>query len=245
MRLSNFLRFQINNRSNARLSLEACFLCAAPAAALSLCGECLSALPRAKRPGCPQCALPTSDGNVCGRCLKKPPAFAATFAALDYRFPVDALVAAFKYGHRLALAPLFADLLHERLRDAEAVDVLLPMPLAKLRMRERGFNQSAEIAKRLAACMEVELALAGGRRVRETESQVALPWEARARNVRGAFACDLDLAGLRVAIVDDVMTTGATMNEFAKTLRKQGAKRIVAWTLARAGDVDIIARRDV
>jgi ComF family protein len=245
MPLSNFLGLEINNRLNARLSLEACFLCAAPAAGPSLCRDCLGALPRAKRPACPQCALPTSDGLLCGRCLKKPPAFDATFAVLDYGFPVDALIAAFKYGHRLQLAPLFADLFGERLRGAEAVDLLLPMPLAKLRLRERGFNQSAEIAKRLAARIEVELALAGGRRVRETESQVALPWDARARNVRGAFACDLDLAGLRVAIMDDVMTTGATMNEFAKTLRRQGAKRVVAWTLARAGEVDAIGRGDV
>ena len=149
-----------------------------------------------------------------------------------YRFPADGLIHAFKYRHQLPLAGTLAELM---LRAAPAAwpDVLIPVPLAPQRLRARGFNQALEIGRRLADRTGLPLMADGCERVRHGPPQVELPWKERAKNIRGAFACKTDLAGMRVAIVDDVMTTGATMNELAKILRQRGAAEVTAWVVAR------------
>ena len=107
------------------------------------------------------------------------------------------------------------------------------MPLSVERQRERGYNQAAEIARVVAARSGVPLLSAGVRRIRAAPPQAVLPWAARERNVRGAFACDVDLTGLRIAIIDDVMTTGASLSELAGTLRAAGAAGVENWIVAR------------
>lgn len=185
-------------------------------------------------PACPSCALPTTDGNLCGHCLNKTPYFTHTLAAFTYAFPVDALIQALKYGGNLAAAGPLAQTLGQRAITQALPDLLIPMPLHPSRLKERGFNQSAEIAKMLARTLHIPLALEACSKVRDTAPQASLPLKERGSNVKGAFACSMDLSGKRVAMVDDVMTSGATLNELAKILAKQGAAEISAWVVARA-----------
>ena len=209
-----------------------CFLCRGYAREL-LCTPCEADLPRLERALCPRCALESPDGAVCGRCLSEAPAYDATDAALAYEFPADALVHALKFRGELALAPLLSALLAQRLAGVFAVDCVVPVPLSAKRLRSRGYNQAAEIARPLAAAARSRLELALCVRPRDTPPQVDLPWAERSRNVRGAFHCTRSLSGVTVAVVDDVMTTGATLEEIASTLKRAGAARVVNWVVAR------------
>jgi len=205
-----------------------CFVCRGAAHEL-LCAACHAELPRLPSERCPRCALPTPLGAVCGRCLAEPPAYDATVAALAYDFPADALVHAFKFRGELALARFFARLLSSEI-DRHAVDRVIPVPLSRARLKTRGYNQAVEIARHLARG-KIDLATC----VREGDAppQMQLPWDERQRNVRGAFRCRTALAGATVAVVDDVMTTGATLDELARTLKRAGASRVVNWVVAR------------
>ena len=146
-------------------------------------------------------------------------------AAFTYAYPVDALIQALKYGGQLALAGWFAHKLQQRIGDAAGVDLIVPLPLHPARLAERGFNQAAEIAKALSRLSGIAMDAGLARRVRNTAPQTDLPWREREANMRQAFSCEHDLAGLSIAVIDNVMTTGATLNEFARTLKKSGAAR--------------------
>ena len=165
--------------------------------------------------------------------MNRTPAFDDSVAAFDYGFPVDVLIQQFKYSHQLALAPWLADRLLVCLSGIPLPQAALAMPLSRARLSERGFNQSLEIAKPLCRALGLSLLPHACERIRDTESQTTLPWKERAKNVRGAFACRENFAGKHIAIVDDVMTTGASVNELAKTLKKSGAGRVSAWVIAR------------
>jgi ComF family protein len=210
-----------------------CALCGAECGAELICEQCQRALPYHDVPCCPQCALPTPDGGRCGRCLAHPPAFDRTRAAFDYRYPLAELVHAFKYGSNLALGKFLADALIGAVRAETWPDLMLPMPLHPARLKERGFNQAAEIARRVALATGTPLALDDLRKIRDTAAQVNLPWKERQANVRGAFVCETSLSGQRVVVVDDVMTTGATLGEAAKLLKKCGAASVDVWVVAR------------
>jgi ComF family protein len=178
-----------------------------------------------------------SGGVTCGRCMAEPPAFDATVAVFSYAFPADVLVQGLKFRGELALAPLLANELHIELGatgSPAGVDLLIPVPLHSLRLRERGYNQSMEIARSVGALRGVPVSAGLCERVRDTSAQLGLPWKERRDNVRGAFSCTAALDGKRVAVVDDVMTTGATLGEVAATLKKFGATRVVNWVVARA-----------
>ncbi len=225
----------------ARLALpQRCELCAAVSGAELVCGACTRDLPWLASV-CPVCALPTSGapaGALCGHCLSGPPAFDATVAAFAYAFPVDRLIHSLKYQGRLALAEWCADAILARRERTPGVDLsrphrLIAMPLAVERQRERGYNQALEIARVIGARTGVPILRRELTRIRATPPQTALPWAERARNVRGAFACNVDLSGLTVALVDDVMTTGASVAEAARTLKASGAVRVENWIVAR------------
>jgi len=205
-----------------------CFLCRGGARDL-ICAQCDADLPRLDFPLCPRCALASPGGAVCGRCLSAPPAYDATRAALAYDFPADALVHSLKFRGELALAPLLASFLRQRIRD-DRVDHVLAVPLSPKRLRERGYNQSVEIARHLRREV-LDVALC--ERTRDARPQIELPYEERQSNVRGAFRCTRSLVGARIAVVDDVMTTGATLNEMARTLKAAGAVHVVNWVVAR------------
>ena len=209
-----------------------CLLCAAPADSL-LCGACATSLPPLPPALCPVCALPTPGAGVCGACLSHRPYFDATTAAFRYGFPIDRLVQALKYQHRLVLAAWFAEALLARSPPSGHHDLLLALPLAPRRLAERGFNQALEIARPLARALTLPLEVDVCLRRIEAVPQASLPWRARQRNVRGIFEAQRDLTGKSVLVVDDVMTTGASLNEFARTLKKHGAARVVNWVVAR------------
>lgn len=215
------------------LTLKNCVLCGI-ATNQDLCEPCYNHLPQLPINHCPICLWPIPTAEVCGACLKKPPAFTRTIAALRYTFPVDALIHSLKYQANLAIAPILANLLIKRLEiTAKMPDLILPMPLHPIRLRERGFNQAMEISRTIAKQMGIMLLPDSCSRIKHTPPQTGLPWKDRQKNMRQAFSCKIDLTGKHVALVDDVMTTGATLNELAKILRKQGAAEISNWVIAR------------
>lgn len=157
---------------------------------------------------------------------------------MDYSFPWDRLLLALKFGERLEVAPLLAARLSEALArsDMTAPDLIVPIPLSVPRLRERGYNQAHEIARRLtlpAAERQSRLCARTLLRLRDTAQQAQLPLDERRRNLRGAFAVVKPVQGLRVAIIDDVMTSGATLHEAAAALRRAGAADVQAWVAAR------------
>ncbi|MDR1661882.1 MAG: ComF family protein [Azoarcus sp.] len=214
----------------AALAAQDCCLCARPVAGgAPVCADCARELPRHAVQVCPRCALPTPGGEMCGRCLRKAPAFDTTVAVFGYVFPLDVLVQALKYRRRLALAGFFArafDVLPE-------ADLLMPMPLHPARLRERGFNQAAEIARPLARGAGLPLDLVGVARVRATPPQTSLAHDARFANLRGAFTARRRFDGLRVAVLDDVMTTGASLDALARCLKANGAAAVHSLVVAR------------
>ena len=210
-----------------------CYLCRGPASAL-LCTACDADLPRLAPPRCPRCALESPRGEICGRCLTEVPHYDATIAALAYEFPADALVHSLKFRGELALAGFLGHLLSERVA-GDDIDVIVPVPLSAERLRDRGYNQSVEIA-RYVRPGKLDLSLC--ERSRDTPAQMELPYDARRRNVRGAFRCTRAILGRTVAVVDDVMTTGATLDELAAVLKAAGAVRVVNWVVARTFPAD-------
>jgi ComF family protein len=168
---------------------------------------------------------------MCGRCLQHPPHFKRTVAAYAYAFPLNKLVLALKYGNKLHLANSLGD----RLAQCVVVrpDCLVAMPLHPARLRERGFNQSLQLARRIGRQLDLPVLSLACQRVRNTPSQSSLPWKERGKNMRKAFNCSADVAGKHVAVVDDVMTTGATLNELSLALLNAGASEVSAWVVAR------------
>jgi ComF family protein len=205
-----------------------CFVCRGRSRDI-LCAACGAELPRLVPQLCPSCALPTPDGQVCGRCVTDPPAYDATIAVLAYDFPADALVHALKFRGELALAPFLGRLLSAKAAPW-SVQRVIPVPLSAPRLRSRGYNQALEIARHVARDrLDIDACV----RERDAAPQMDLPWDARRKNVRGAFRCRRPLAGATVAVVDDVMTTGSTLDEMARTLKRAGAVRVVNWVVAR------------
>lgn len=210
-----------------------CLLCAADSASSLLCPACTADLPRQATTACPQCGVETPLGERCGTCLKSPPAFTRTIVPFRYEFPVDRLIQALKYSHRLPLAKWLGSSLSEQIV-ADEHDLLLPLPLHSSRLRDRGFNQSAEIARTIHSLLGIPMNVDCLTRIRATPPQAALPLKERAKNVRGAFECAADLSGKRILLVDDVMTTGSTLRECARVLQLHGAAQITLAVVARA-----------
>ena len=208
-----------------------------------LCAACIArfAAPCAR---CRRCALalPATAGGTCGACLRAPPPFEHAITAVDYGLPWRTLITRFKFHAGLELAPMLARRLADAATAALAADLprpdcLLPAPLSDERQRERGFNQAWELARRVAARLRLPADAGLLLRLRDTAHQLALPLDRRAANVRGAFAVEplrrAQLEGRCVALVDDVMTTGATAAEMARVLLQAGAAQVQVWTLAR------------
>lgn len=215
-----------------RLLPAGCALCAAPCVAGLLCGPCIADMPVIGE-ACPRCALATPGATTCGRCLRTPPPYAATVAAWRYAFPANHLLQALKYAGQLALAEPLGDALAAAVVARGLVpDVIVAMPLSRERQRGRGFNHAQEIARRVALRTGIPL-VPGLARTKDAPPQAGLALRERARNVRGAFAASRAFEGRHVAIVDDVMTTGATLAAATQALLSSGAARVDAWVVAR------------
>ena len=211
-----------------------CALCRAPAD--GLCEACLDALPRNLNP-CRDCALPLPHSapalTQCAACQTRAPSFDRAFAPLLYAPPLDDLIAGFKYRQRLPLGRMLGRILARALGDPhERPQLLLPVPAAPRRLRERGFNQAAELTHMLAAHLDIPWTSARLYRVRDAEPQRGLTRRERRRNLRAAFACRGRLPP-HVALIDDVITTGATAEEASRVLKNAGAARVEVWAVAR------------
>ena len=191
---------------------------------------------------CDCCGLPSLAALRCGECLRQPPAFDATIVACDYAAPLDQLVLQLKFGARLALAPFFGSVLLDAViarGDASAAlpTCLAPVPLSAARLQQRGFNQALEIARPLGRSLGIPLIAQLAERCRDTRAQAGLTLPERQRNMRAAFDLrhqSIDLVpGQHIGIVDDVMTTGSTLNELAKLLKSFGAARVTNLVFAR------------
>ncbi len=209
-----------------------CTLCDAQTKSdLSMCGACIQELPSAPHPCCPQCGLST-QGDICGKCLKQSPHFDATRALFTYGYPVDALLQHYKYNNALYLSQTFAQLLSAKMQDKD-IDLIIAMPLHPSRIKERGFNQSLELAKIVAKQHRIALDSTTCNRIKNTPPQASLPLKNRLKNMQGAFECKQSFAGKHIALIDDVMTTGSSLNELAKTIKNAGARKVSCYVLAR------------
>lgn len=198
-----------------------------------LCDACASDFFAAERARCEVCALPlASEAPVCGRCLANPPHFDRTTALADYASPVDGMVIALKFGARLDLAAMFGRVLAARVAPPDHA-LVVPVPLAFERMSERGFNQSLQIARAYCTATGARLAPDVVRRVRHAPPQQTLALADRRRNIRGAFEVAAALQGARVLVIDDVMTSGSTLDEMARVVRDAGASHVHALVVAR------------
>ncbi|MGD8206804.1 MAG: ComF family protein [Thiohalocapsa sp.] len=220
-----------------------CVLCGADGeAGLDLCGGCLNDLPRID-PCCRRCALPfptepagaTGRHDLCGRCTRHPPPFERCRAAYRYADPLPTLVAAIKFHGRMNQVRLLGALLADRLRSsgADLPDVIVPVPLHRQRLRRRGYNQSLELARVVGRSLRVPVANGWCERTRATAPQAELDQPARLKNLRGAFRATDAARDRHVAVLDDVVTTGSTVAEVARALRRVGCRRIDVWAVAR------------
>lgn len=204
-----------------------------------MCGDC-RARHAAVRPRCAACAIVVPAGVArCGACLAAPPPFALAVAAVDYAFPWSGLVTAFKFHAALDLAEPMADLMAERVRAQtdSLPSCVLPVPLGRSRLAERGMNQAWELARRIAKRLDLATDAALLERHVDTPHLADLPREDRGRAIRGAFAltpgASTRVRGQALALVDDVMTTGATAAEAARALLAAGAGSVQLWVFAR------------
>lgn len=215
-----------------------CVLCGLPSASVCICTGCKSDLPWTG-PQCLQCGLPlnTPCDETCGRCISKTPGFTRTVCPLRYQFPADRLVQSFKFQRQLAAGRVLSHMLCEWVisQDFDRPDMLVPVPLHRLRMIKRGFNQAFEMGRYTGKVLDVPLLASSLRRHRNTKAQSGLSRKQRRKNVRGAFYWHGSIKpGRHVALIDDVMTTGTTVSECARVLKKAGAKRVDVWVAARA-----------
>lgn len=206
---------------------------------LDLCRRCRERLPwiahACKRCACP---LPDTDAETCGACSDRDMYFDRAVVPFLFDKFIQEAIYNFKFNAKLNYGGLLARLLaqHVRQRRMETPDLLVPVPLHPKRLRRRGFNQALEISRILNKITRCSVSFGDVRRIRETRAQMELPAPQREANVKNAFALKTSkssFGGKRVAIIDDVMTTGSTVNEVAKCLRKAGAEEIHVWVVAR------------
>ena len=219
-------------RAAARRLPSQCAVCHAWPS-LRICNACVARFAQ-PAPRCQRCALRVPDGvTVCGACTLHPPLWDACIAAVDYAYPWADMLADFKFRGDPGWAGTLALLIHSTPWVApalEAADRVLPVPLSPERLRARGFNQSALLARQLAGPKADGLSLL---RLHATEAQSGLPRAQRLRNLRGAFVARQRLDGAHVLVVDDVMTTGTTLDVLARCLKAAGAARVSNLVVAR------------
>ncbi|QIH11329.1 MULTISPECIES: ComF family protein [unclassified Pseudomonas] len=220
---------------------QTCLLCDEPSdSAMALCTPCLHDLPWLGAQ-CPVCALPLPvAGSTCGQCLQRPPAFTKVIAPWRYDFPIDSLVSRFKHHEKWPFGRLMAELLGQFLhyRFDEGLprpDCLVPVPLSRRRLRQRGFNQADMLAHWLGRQLQLPVEPQWVRRTQDTPAQQGLGAWARQGNLRRAFtlASDAQVRGRHLALVDDVLTTGATAQALARLLLAAGARQVDVYCLAR------------
>jgi ComF family protein len=220
---------------------QTCLLCDEPAdAEMPMCVACETELPWLGD-HCITCALPLAAADMrCGECLLEPPAFEQVVVPWLYGFPVDSLITRFKHNAKWPFGHLLADVLGQYLQhrfeeDVPRPEALLPVPMAKQRLRQRGFNQAAMLARWLGKSLDLPCEEQVLRRLQNTSAQQDLDAKARKRNLLQAFSLnpDAQVKGRHLALIDDVLTTGATAQALARLLMNAGAVRVDVYCLAR------------
>jgi len=207
---------------------SACTFCGATGP--EVCADCHAGLPW-NHLACPGCARPQTHDSRCGRCATKPPPYDAAWTAFVLETPVQQGIHGLKYHGRLIEAARLGRLVAPRLPSRP--DLIIPVPLHRWRLMRRGYNQAGELARWITRLSDIPCDPRAAQRPRRTPDQIGMTAVERRRNLRGAFTVQRDLTGLHVALLDDVMTTGATLAELARACRRAGARRIEAWALAR------------
>lgn len=213
-----------------------CLLCgSASHRSRDLCEYCQLQLPF-NHTACPQCANPLAIAQLCPACLQQPPPFAASQVPFLYEFPIATLLKRLKFQHQLAVARLMGDLMAEHLSHAAITrpDCIIPVPLHPHRLRQRGFNQSLELAKIISHTLNIPLDYHSCQRIVSTLPQAELPAHQRWTNVQQAFRLRHPISYSRVAIVDDIMTTGHTVGALSQCLTAAGVQQVQVWAAARA-----------
>jgi len=215
-----------------------CVLCGEPSGPICICMPCRNDLPW-HGPHCLRCGLPlgSSRDKICGACIQNAPPYMRTVCPLQYEFPANRLVQAFKFKRQLAAGRVLSHLICEYVSDLQLArpDMLIPVPLHNRRLIKRGFNQAYELASYAGRALDIPLLASALRRRRHTRAQSGLSRKQRRKNLQGAFYWHgKHKPGHHVALIDDVMTTGTTVMECARVLKKAGAKRVDVWVAARA-----------
>lgn len=213
----------------------ACVLCGSAIKEGDVCSGCAVELPY-NAAACARCALPLPNpAELCGLCLQDPPSYDSAVSLFRYAYPADHLILRLKFQAQLHLARALGELLAQHLKGQVQTmpELIIPVPLHRSRLRERGFNQALEVARPIARSLSIPVDYKSCERVRKTSAQSLLPAAERRKNIKGAFRVTRPITARHVAILDDVMTTGHTVQELAATLRKAGVERIDVWVLAR------------
>ncbi len=213
-----------------------CLLCGgAGADDIDLCADCAAELPR-NRSCCARCALPlASSASLCGQCQRRPPPWDGAWAPFRYGWPLDRLESRYKFANDLAAGRVLSTLWQREPCPNALPQMLLSVPLHRSRLRRRGYNQALELARPLARALALPMRHDVLQRLRRTEAQTELDAIGRRRNVRGAFALREGVVlPPHVALLDDVMTTGATLAECTRVLKRAGVSHVDVWALARA-----------
>ncbi|PHS68883.1 MAG: amidophosphoribosyltransferase [Methylophaga sp.] len=209
-----------------------CLLCGSCSQQWPLCDACITQLPQLGN-ACPRCATPSPITIMCGKCLNQPPEQDLSFSLFHYQDPIDRLIIALKYHDKIFLTKLFAHLMSEQLQQRQLPQLLIPIPLHHRRLKMRGYNQSSELAKALSQQLSISTDQHCLIRNKNTDPQASLPYDQRKRNMHGAFTLIQPSVPQHVALIDDVLTTGHTVNAAATLLRQAGAATIEVWTIGR------------
>ena len=198
------------------------------------CSECWSSIKKYAGPSCRICATPitSEDATVCAECMKRPPLFSKAMSFGLYEDTLASAIHFFKFQRIRRLHRPLGDLL--LWYDMSGIDALVPVPLSVMGLRERGFNQSLLLAKSLSEKTRVSLIMDGLLKKTDTPAQIGLSKKERGLNLKGSFTAERNFSGMRLLLLDDVMTTGSTANECSKVLLRAGAKEVLVLTLARA-----------
>jgi len=203
-----------------------------------LCAKCKNDLPIIKS-ACKVCAKPLSaKEKICGTCLVTPPPFARTVALFQYQTPIDYLITALKFSHKLVHAEIIGQLLTTKLMEVyqkePLPEVIIPVPLHKARLENRGFNQALEIARPISKQLKIPIDKSSCMRILQTSPQAKLAAKERHHNIKNAFAIIKPIVYQHIAVIDDVVTTGNTVRELCQTLMSAQAMIIDVWCFARA-----------
>ena len=202
-----------------------------------ICKKCISIMPYLQT-GCAQCNLPIKSGELCGKCLTNTIYFDITYSPYAYTFPIDKMIHQLKYAGKIDLIKPLASMMASHIQQyhdkANLPELLIAVPSHPSRLRQRGFNQSLELTKHISKLLKINYLKQAIVKTKSSPPQASLSLKKRHSAIRNSFKINHKITARHVAIIDDVMTTGATASELARTLKHNGVEYVEIWCLARA-----------